>query len=74
MIDTIKPAEDGEGWIVRLYESSGGSAAARLTFGTKVRQIVRSNTLEDRGEALAVKGGVCALPVRPFQIVTLRIS
>ena len=30
VIDTIKPAEDGKGWIVRLYESHGASASAKL--------------------------------------------
>ncbi len=74
VVDTIKPAEDGNGWIVRLYESGGGSAAARLTFGVPVRSVHRSNTLEDKLEPLRLEAGACTLALRPFQIATLRID
>jgi alpha-mannosidase len=74
VVDTIKPAEDGNGWVVRLYESGGGSTAARLTFGVPVRSVHRSNTLEDRLEPLRLEAGICTFPLRPFQIATLRIG
>ena len=48
VIDTIKPAEDGEGFIVRLYESHGAKCSATLTFAHSVEQAYLSNTLEDR--------------------------
>ena len=73
VIDTIKPAEDGEGWVVRLYESHGGRAAARLVFGVPVDRAWLSNTLEDRLEPLPLEAGGCALALRGFQIVTLRL-
>jgi alpha-mannosidase len=73
VVDTIKPAEDGEGWIVRLYESHGAATKATLTFGVPVKRIDLSNTLEDDLEAIAVDRGGCALTLRPFQIVTLRL-
>ncbi|MEI9991938.1 MAG: alpha-mannosidase [Rhizomicrobium sp.] len=73
VIDTIKPAEDGMGWIVRLHESSGDSTEARLAFGTAVHGIARSNTLEDAGEPIPLSGNICTLPLRPFQIATLRV-
>jgi len=72
VIDTIKPAEDGRGFVVRLYESSGSAVRARLSFGVPVRGVALSNTLEDAGEALDAKD--CTLTLRPFQIATLRIS
>ena len=74
MIDTIKPAEDGKGWVVRLYESHGGAAQARLTFGVPVKRVQRSNTLEDSGENLPLEANAVALTLRPFQIVTLRVE
>ncbi len=74
VIDTVKPAEDGKGWVMRLYESHGSAATARLTFGVPVRDIHRSNTLEDRFEALALEAGGCVLSLHPFQIATLRIE
>jgi alpha-mannosidase len=74
VIDTIKPAEDGDGWVVRLYESSGGAAVARLSFGVPVRSVHLSNTLEDRFAALPLQDGASTLALRPFQIATLRLS
>ena len=74
VIDTIKPAEDSHGFVVRLYESIGSATKARLTFGTSIKSIQRSNTLEDRLEPLAHTHNVCDIVLRPFQIMTLRIS
>jgi alpha-mannosidase len=73
VVDTIKPAEDGDGWVVRLYESSGASARAILDFGVDVASVWMSNILEDRLEALLADSRTCRLRLRPFQIATLRI-
>jgi alpha-mannosidase len=74
VIDTIKPAEDGHGWVVRLYESHGSATHAKLSFGVPVKAVHRSNTLEDRRDAVPVKNGAYELALRPFQIVTLRVG
>jgi len=74
VIDTIKPAEDGDGWVVRLYESIGSATKTRLAFGVPVRSITFSNTLEDKLSPVAVDGDACTLDLRPFQIATLRID
>ena len=73
VIDTIKPAEDGKGFVVRLYESSGSSTRAQLKFGPPVNRVERSNTLEDDGAPVPLKDNACALALRPFQIATLRV-
>jgi alpha-mannosidase len=73
VIDTIKPAEDGDGWVVRLYESAGGRCEARLAFGVTINDAWFSNTLEDRLEPLTVEDDAIRLPLRGFQIATLRL-
>jgi alpha-mannosidase len=73
VVDTVKPAEDGRGWIVRLYESNGVRGPATLTFGVPVGGAALSNTLEEAGPDLSVKDGAVTLDLRPFQIVTLRV-
>jgi alpha-mannosidase len=70
VIDTIKPAEDGKGFVVRLYESHGMATEARLAFGRPVKRVRLSNTLEDDGAALEGE----RLTLRPYQIATLRIE
>ena len=74
VIDTIKAAEDGDGWVVRLYESCGGHAAAKLSFGAPVSRAWLSNTLEDKLTPLVVENGGCALDLRPFQFATIRLA
>ncbi|MEO8812575.1 MAG: glycoside hydrolase family 38 C-terminal domain-containing protein [Caulobacteraceae bacterium] len=73
VVDTIKPAEDGEGWVARLYESAGAAAVVRLDFGVPVRRVWLSNTLEDRLEPIALVDGGCRLEMRGFQVTTLRL-
>jgi alpha-mannosidase len=74
IIDTLKPAEDGRGFVVRLYESTGCATKARLAFGVPLRNVNLSNTLEDRLASLALEKNACRLDLRPFQIVTLRVE
>jgi len=73
VIDTVKPAEDGDGWLVRLYEATGARCEARLTFGVDVAEACLSNTLEDRLEALNLNDGGVTLSLRGFQIATIRL-
>jgi len=74
VIDTIKPAEDEDGWVVRLYESTGGRCAARLDFGVPVTEAWFSNTLEDRLAPLKVESEGVVLDLRGFQIATIRLQ
>ena len=74
VIDTIKPAEDGRGFVVRLYESSGSATRARLNFGVTVLGVHLSNTLEDVLAPLTFEPDGCGITLRPFQIATLRIE
>jgi alpha-mannosidase len=74
VVDGIKPAEDGEGWVVRLYESHGGRIRARLAFGATVRSVQLSNTLEDRLGPLSLDGGACDVDLRGFQLMTVRVA
>ncbi|HJW40468.1 MAG TPA: glycoside hydrolase family 38 C-terminal domain-containing protein, partial [Rhizomicrobium sp.] len=74
VIDTIKPAEDGKGWVVRLYESSGSATNAKLSFGVPIGRVERSNTMEDALGAVVIDGQACTLPLHSFQIVTLRVE
>ncbi|HEX4181955.1 MAG TPA: glycosyl hydrolase-related protein, partial [Caulobacteraceae bacterium] len=74
VVDTLKPAEDGDGWVARLYESTGGRCEARLRFGVPVREAWLSNTLEDRLEPLTLENGDLILPLRGFQIATIRLT
>lgn len=77
VIETIKPAEDGNGMIVRLYESHGGHANVILKFADAPKAVETVNLLEqpyDDGVALEHDGREVKLRMRPFQIVSLRLK
>jgi alpha-mannosidase len=76
VVETVKPAEDGNGTIVRLYECYGSHAAVTLKFAEVPKDLETVNLLEqpcDDDIGLATDGNEVSLRVRPFQIVTLRV-
>ncbi|MEM8850140.1 MAG: glycoside hydrolase family 38 C-terminal domain-containing protein [Pseudomonadota bacterium] len=74
IVETIKPAEDGDGVILRLYEAHRSRGPVTLTFGTRPASVQYSHLLEfEDGERLDVDGASVTLTVTPFKIVTLRV-
>ena len=74
LVDTVKPAEDGDGLIVRLYEAHGGRGSARLSVGVPFGEAWFANLLEDRLADAQVDGAEVTIPYRPFEIVTVALS
>ncbi|MEP7358609.1 MAG: glycoside hydrolase family 38 C-terminal domain-containing protein, partial [Anaerolineales bacterium] len=74
VIETIKQAEDGDGFIVRLYESQRQRGPVTLTAGFALAEAWRTNLLEENEEALVVTDNHLQILLRPFEIVTLRLK
>jgi alpha-mannosidase len=76
VVEAVKAADDRSGdLVVRCYESLGGRAATTATAGFRVRRATLTDLLERPLEDLDVGSGhrVC-LELKPFQVVTLRLS
>jgi alpha-mannosidase len=73
VIETIKQAEDGNGVIVRLYESQRQRGPVTLSTGFALAGAHRTNLLEQNEEELTVDGQQVTFSVRPYEIVTLRL-
>lgn len=73
VIETVKRAENGQGLIVRLYESQRRRGPVTLTAGFPLAQVWRTNLLEQNQEALDVAGREVTLDIKPYEIVTLRL-
>ncbi|MFW5728068.1 MAG: glycoside hydrolase family 38 C-terminal domain-containing protein, partial [Spirochaetota bacterium] len=69
-LDWIKPAEDGRGIIVRLFETEGAPAVATLRTAFPLEAVERTNLLEDPVAEPAQTG---PLQLGPFEIATLRL-
>ncbi|WP_307387118.1 MULTISPECIES: glycosyl hydrolase-related protein [Microbacterium] len=78
VVEAIKLAQDGSGdVVVRLYEALGQRVHARLEAGFYVARVSETDLLErdvDAAAVTAVQGGVVDLELRPFQLVTVRLS
>ncbi|MFF5970714.1 alpha-mannosidase [Streptomyces sp. NPDC012769] len=76
VLSAVKLADDGSGdVVVRLYESRGGRARPRLAAGFPLAAVRGCDLLErPRGGALAVRADGVAVDLRPFQLLTLRLT
>jgi alpha-mannosidase len=74
IIETIKQAEDGDGIIVRLYESQRKRGQAKVHVGGEVESAWETNLLEENRSQLQVESNQVILHVRPYQIMTLRLK
>jgi len=73
IIETVKMAEDGQGMILRLYESRGIRGPVVLKFAFALRSVWRTNLLEENDSPVPVTGDEVALDLKPYQVVTLRV-
>ncbi|WEV25000.1 glycosyl hydrolase-related protein [Streptomyces sp. 71268] len=79
IVEAVKLAEDrGGDIVVRLYECCGGRATTTLTASVPVAEVVETDLLErplaDAPEHVFSPQGALELTLRPFQILTLRMS
>lgn len=74
-LSAVKRADDGGGdLIVRLYEACGDRRQVSVRLAAPVRSVVRCNALEEPLEAIDVADGFVSITLRPFEIVTLRLT
>jgi alpha-mannosidase len=72
IIEAVKCAEDGDGIIVRLYESHGSRGSCVLSTSLSFTRLSATNLIENGDEPLAFSEGRAELCFSPFEIVTLR--
>lgn len=73
IIETIKRAEDGHGFIVRLYEAQRRRGPITLTTGFDLASAWRCNLLEENQAEVAVQDNRVELAVKPYEIITLQL-
>ena len=74
IIDTVKGAEDGDGLIVRVYESQGARVKANLTFGFDVNSVIETNLMEVNESEIEVIDNSIDFNIKPFEVKTFRIK
>ncbi|MDR1639202.1 MAG: glycosyl hydrolase-related protein [Clostridiales bacterium] len=70
ILDTVKPAEEGSGIILRLYESLGTNATAILTTPLPVKEAFFCDMLEN----VSGVADLSKLDFRPFEVKTVKLA
>ncbi len=73
IVETVKAAEDGNGLIVRLYESHRRRGAILLKAGFRLAQAWRTNLLEQNLMPVETQEQQIKIQIHPFEIITLRL-
>jgi alpha-mannosidase len=74
VIETVKPAENGSGVVVRLYESSGSATEALLRLGPPVAKATLADLMENPIKPLGLRRGQVKLSFGAFEILTVRLE
>lgn len=73
IMETVKKAEDGNGTIIRLYESENAYTKTKLTVDGSYAKAYSCNLLEENETELAVEGNQIAVELKPYEVVTVRV-
>ena len=73
VLQTLKPAEDGRGLIMRIYEPNGGRGEAAVKLNIPVREVLECNLVEEDAGPVTLRKGTFRFAIRPFQIRTFRL-
>ncbi|MEO8970360.1 MAG: glycosyl hydrolase-related protein, partial [Ktedonobacteraceae bacterium] len=73
IVETVKPAEDGDGLIVRLYEAHNQRGQGTLFFATNIVSARECNLLEEPVGEASYQENALTFSVRPFEIKTFRV-
>ena len=71
--DTLKPAEDGDGEILRVFEPHGARGEVGIEAGCDLRAVTETNLVEEDGDELALEDGRLRFEMRPFQVRSFRL-
>ncbi len=72
-VETVKPAEDGSGYVVRLYEGNGREERVCASFAG-AGAIFECDMLENEQSECGAENGKVGLSFAPFEIKTLKVK
>jgi alpha-mannosidase len=73
VVETLKPAEDGDGWILRLYEAHGGRGTVELGSDQPLVRVVACNMVEEAQGEMPVVNGRASAVIGPFEVQSYRL-
>ena len=73
LLSTIKKATQGQGTIIRLFNPTGETINAQLTFGASVLAATETSLLEVDRTSVSTGGNMITAEFAPYEVKTLRV-
>lgn len=73
VLETVKRAEDGNGWILRLYETDNARTSTRLWWHRPIQAVEEVNCVEEHLADVPFDGESFEFVIKPYEIKTFRI-
>ena len=73
IIDAFKKAQDGNGVILRVYQSRASRGSRTLTLNIPFTRITECSLMEEDEKEITVNGNSFSFDVKPFEVRTFRI-
>ena len=73
IIDTVKAAQDGNGTIIRVYQSRRVRGERVLTINLPFTKVYECDLMEENNKEIAAQGNRIEFNVTPFEVKTFRI-
>ncbi len=73
IVETLKPADDRNGIVLRLFEAIGRETTAEIEFSAEIEAVSEVDFWEQEISALAHKDHLFSVKLNPFEIVSLRV-
>ncbi len=75
ILETVKQAEEGDGWIVRVYEAKQArNPSVALRFARPLRRAVEVNLIEEDEQPVEWEGDTLRFAITPFEIKTFKVE
>ena len=74
ILETVKKAEDSDAMVLRMYEAYNKKVNTTITLGFTPKRVTLVDLMENEIEEIAVTGNSFKLPVKPFEIVTVKVE
>jgi len=68
IVESVKKAQNGDGYIIRLYECFGRRTKASLDLNFEPKAVHACNILEETAESVPVDGKRIAFEIAPYEI------
>ena len=73
MLEALKRAEDGDGWILRVSEPHGGRGRVAVRAPRPLARVESCNHVEEGGERMMHDGAAFHFAIGPFEVKTFRL-